>query len=157
MSSCSLSFVPEHLLTSLSSHNKADCINPRLERPFTGTCHICEQEGHRAAECPDKPAVQCRNCGEVGHISSNCEAARDIGVSTAPTVSSAKAIQMMKDAADEHDLDEFRVAMLAYVKSKSSEPTWIDVEKLLRARDIGVYLIALVRAISIMHTLLTNG
>ena len=30
-------------------HSKADCVNPRVEREFIGTCRVCEQVGHRAA------------------------------------------------------------------------------------------------------------
>lgn len=33
------------LISCLEGHNKADCPNPRVERPFTGTCRTCNQEG----------------------------------------------------------------------------------------------------------------
>ncbi len=46
------------------SHMKADC--PEPAKGFTGTCHHCNQEGHRAAECPEKPAEVCMNCKEEG-------------------------------------------------------------------------------------------
>lgn len=69
-----------------SSHNKADCPNPRVlkcrhcneeghmvrdcptapPREFTGECRICSQEGHMAKDCPAKPAEVCRNCQEEG-------------------------------------------------------------------------------------------
>ncbi|KAL1381722.1 hypothetical protein HDK64DRAFT_313995 [Phyllosticta capitalensis] len=42
----------------------ADCTNPRV---FRGECRHCKQEGHPAAECPDKPATLCRNCEQEGH------------------------------------------------------------------------------------------
>jgi hypothetical protein len=29
-------------------------------------CHICNKEGHMRKECPEKPAVTCRNCTEEG-------------------------------------------------------------------------------------------
>lgn len=54
------------LTMTIISHNKADCPNPRVEREFTGTCHVCEKEGHMAKDCPDKPPQVCRNCHEEG-------------------------------------------------------------------------------------------
>ena len=59
-----------------NSHNKADCPNPKVERPFTGQCRICNEEGHPAAQCPSKPPTTCRNCGQEGHIMSECTSAR---------------------------------------------------------------------------------
>ena len=47
-------------------HSKAECTNDRVERPFTGTCRLCEQEGHRAAECPLKPPTLCKICKVEG-------------------------------------------------------------------------------------------
>lgn len=50
-------------------HNKADCPNEAVERPFTGTCRVCGEEGHRGSECTK---VECRTCGQQGHRSSDC-------------------------------------------------------------------------------------
>jgi hypothetical protein len=47
-------------------HNKADCTNPKVDRPFTGDCRLCGKQGHPASACPDKPAVICRICLEEG-------------------------------------------------------------------------------------------
>ena len=47
------------------SHTKAECTN---ERVFTGTCRVCEKEGHMAKDCPEKPPQVCRNCGEEGAL-----------------------------------------------------------------------------------------
>ena len=30
-------------------HSKAECTNERVEREFTGTCHLCEEVGHRVS------------------------------------------------------------------------------------------------------------
>ena len=53
-------------------HNKADCPNPRVEREFTGNCRVCNEVGHRAAECPQKPPSKCKICDQEGHIGKEC-------------------------------------------------------------------------------------
>lgn len=40
-----------------------DCPPPE---PFAGECRSCGKEGHRSAECPDKPPMICNNCKEEG-------------------------------------------------------------------------------------------
>lgn len=52
---------------------KSECPNPRIEREFGGTCHSCEQPGHRASDCPNKV---CDDCGEAGHSKADCTANR---------------------------------------------------------------------------------
>lgn len=51
------------ILKRSPSHTKAECTKPRV---FKGPCRICNQEGHPAAECPDKPADVCKNCKMEG-------------------------------------------------------------------------------------------
>ena len=58
------------------SHNKAECPNPAVERPFTGECRLCKEVGHRAAACPSKPPETCNNCGEEGHVFGDCNKPR---------------------------------------------------------------------------------
>lgn len=43
----------------LPSHNKVECTKPRV---FKGPCRVCNQEGHPAAECPERPPDVCKNC-----------------------------------------------------------------------------------------------
>jgi len=63
-----LSFICRSTMLTIESHNKVDCQNPRIERPFIGNCRVCEQEGHRAADCPQKAALICKACGSEGNI-----------------------------------------------------------------------------------------
>lgn len=56
-------------------HFSNDCPNaPKM------TCRNCGEEGHKSAEC-DKPrdpsTITCRNCDEVGHFSKECPKPRD--------------------------------------------------------------------------------
>lgn len=91
-------------LTS-SSHSKADCPNPRV---FTGTCRICEKQGHPAALCPDKPPVKCFNCKQEGHLTSECTAKRLMNTDDVPEMEAGDAWEMLEKADKDRDLDEFR-------------------------------------------------
>ena len=53
-------------------HNKVDCPNPTVERPFAGTCNLCGEEGHPARNCPANP-IKCKLCGEEGHKAIACK------------------------------------------------------------------------------------
>lgn len=55
-----------HLLTNAESHNKSECTKPRV---FKGPCRICNEEGHPAAECPQRPPDICKNCKMEGMLS----------------------------------------------------------------------------------------
>lgn len=147
-------------------HNKSDCTNPKVERAFTGTCNICSEEGHRASQCPQKPAEPCNNCGELGHKVADCDAARNIGLSAVEEKSVDEAMALLKKASDEREIDDFKAvryskaiflfcrakqkcqAVRIYAKAKPST-TYQDLEKLFRQQAFAVYLIAMVRVNSI--------
>lgn len=48
------------------AHALRDCKEPRQKERKPRICKICDQEDHIAADCPSKPALTCRNCGEEG-------------------------------------------------------------------------------------------
>ena len=54
------------LLLTSTSHSKAECTNPKVERAFTGECRLCHESGHRSSDCPSKPPPKCKNCLEEG-------------------------------------------------------------------------------------------
>lgn len=129
-------------LTQLHRHNKADCTNPRVERPFTGTCRICNQEGHPARECPQKPPTVCKNCREEGHVTSECKNPRklDFGV---PKMNDEEAWELLKKADTERDLDEFKTAVKVYAQAVPAVD-FAELEHTLRSEEMNVHLIALV-------------
>lgn len=88
-------------------HNKADCPNPKKDRPFTGTCKICEQEGHRAAECPQKPPVVCKNCQQEGHQTSACTNPRVHTFGNVQEIDAQMAWDMLEKADKEKDMHDF--------------------------------------------------
>lgn len=101
-------------------HNKADCTNPQIDRPFTGICRICDKEGHRAADCPDKPAEICRTCGQEGHKRAECKAARKDVFMNVQEISSEDAWNALKAADKERDIDDAKKvghSRLAHYKS----------------------------------------
>ncbi|KAF2139286.1 uncharacterized protein K452DRAFT_74849 [Aplosporella prunicola CBS 121167] len=95
--------------TNLSnSHNKADCTNPKVDRPFTGECRICKETGHPAAECPQKPPVVCKNCKQEGHQATECKENRAMDYSSIPDKTDEEAWEDLKKADENKDLDDFR-------------------------------------------------
>lgn len=60
-----LSFLSFGQLLNAISHNKSECTKPRV---FKGPCRICNEEGHPAAECPQRPPDICKNCKMEGML-----------------------------------------------------------------------------------------
>lgn len=51
-------------------HTKASCTNEEAPRAGkTAGCSICNDEGHKVLDCPDRI---CNQCGEKGHFRSSC-------------------------------------------------------------------------------------
>ena len=58
----------------LVGHFAKDCPN------FSNACRNCGEEGHKSAECdkPKNPAMsKCRNCDQMGHFSKDCPEPKD--------------------------------------------------------------------------------
>ena len=127
---------------TVSSHTKADCTNETVQREFTGTCRLCEQVGHRAADCPDKPAEICRNCQEEGHSAFECKSPRKIDRSKLPDVEPADCWIKIKEAVAERDLEDLKEAIQIFLKAVP-ETTYAELEKAFRAQNIGIFLICI--------------
>ncbi len=152
-----------------NSHNKADCPNPAVPREFSGTCRLCEKEGHRAADCPDAPPRMCKNCGEEGmsvvvhvkapvlmpdfsgHSITECKNPRKVDREGVPDVMPDLAWEELVTAARERDLDDVKTAVDKYLKALPTT-TFVDLEKAFRAQDLSVHLIAFEREIAATYT-----
>ena len=61
-------------LFTLVGHFAKDCPN------VSNACRNCGEDGHKSAECdkPKNPAMsKCRNCDEVGHFTRDCPEPKD--------------------------------------------------------------------------------
>lgn len=92
-------------------HNKADCPNERVEREFTGECHVCGESGHRRADCPSKPPTTCRLCKAEGHSAADCDVNRIYSMMAGmslPQLDENAAWEALEKADNERDLDSIR-------------------------------------------------
>ncbi|EPE05354.1 zinc knuckle transcription factor [Ophiostoma piceae UAMH 11346] len=119
-------------------HFVADCALPMI-------CRHCSEEGHLARECPTAPPRVCNNCKEEGHAANECKAARKIDRDNVREEAPEKALELMRKAATEKDLDDVKEAFQMYVKA-CPDATYPDMEQLFRLEKIEVYLIAVERA-----------
>lgn len=155
------------MLTS-RSHNKADCPNPRVERAFTGTCNICSEEGHRAADCPQNV---CKFCEKTGHKAIDCKT-RKVDYGNAEDLEVEEAWNRLKRADEEKDMDEFRKASTSmylgepadtqqlfrsYAKastaSECDEFDLVELENLFRQQGWNAHLVAKKCDVSIDYTI----
>jgi hypothetical protein len=131
-----------NLQLTIPSHNKADCTNETIAREFTGTCRVCEQVGHRASDCPNKPPEICTNCQEEGHGAFECKNPRKIDRSKLPDVEPADCWAKIKEAVADRDLEDLKEAIQIFLKAVP-ETTYAELEKAFRAQNIAIYLICI--------------
>ncbi|MCJ1397213.1 hypothetical protein MMC11_000405 [Xylographa trunciseda] len=135
-------------------HSKADCTKPRV---FTGTCRICEKEGHPAAECPEKPAETCRNCKKEGHKVTECTENRAIDMSTVADLKPDAAWDKLVKADKERELDDFREALKEYTKAVP-DSTYDQLEHSFRHLTFNTHIIAYEKEMTDTYTLMNlNG
>ncbi|RDW62719.1 hypothetical protein BP5796_11021 [Coleophoma crateriformis] len=149
-------------------HSKADCPNPAVAREFSGNCRLCDKTGHRAAECPDAPVKVCHNCREEGmiglanqasitdsveqgHAALECKNPRKIDRSLIEDVPAEEAWKLLKQAAEDSDMDDVKAAAQQYLKALP-DVTYVQLEKAFRGQNMGVFLIALQREIADVYT-----
>lgn len=133
-------------------HNKADCPNPRVERPFSGTCNACGEEGHTARNCPTNPET-CRLCGKPGHKPIDCQERRIVDYTGVPDLQAEEAWERLVDSAKAKEIDAFKIALRAYARAIDDQFNLRDVEEALRTDDLGIYLIAKKQEIPINMTI----
>ncbi|KHJ34961.1 putative zinc knuckle transcription factor protein [Erysiphe necator] len=127
-----------------------NCQN-QTPREFTGNCRICDEQGHRANECPNKPATICRNCQEEGHEAFGCTRPRKINRDHIQDKTVEEAWKLINDAVEERDLDDLKDAIEIYIKAEP-ETTYQQLEKKFRDSDMGVYIIALEKELATTYT-----
>jgi hypothetical protein len=132
--------IASNLQLTISSHTKAECPNEAVAREFTGTCRLCEQQGHRAFGCPNKPPEICKNCQEEGHGPFECKNPRKIDRSKLPDVEPAACWVLIKEAVAERDMEDVKDAIQIFLKSVP-ETTYAELEKAFRTQSISIYLI----------------
>jgi hypothetical protein len=122
-------------------HNKADCTNPRVERPFSGTCNACGEEGHAARSCPTN-SMKCKLCDQPGHKALECKERRMVDWTGVPEMTDVEAWTALINAAKDKDLDAFRISLRAYARAAIDQFDLAAVETALREDELPIYLIA---------------
>lgn len=133
-------------------HNKADCTNPKVDRPFTGTCNSCGEQGHSMRNCPTNPQT-CKLCNQPGHKALECKSRRIVNWTGVPELSPEEAWNKLVDAAKVKDLDLFRTALKAYARALEDEFNIQAVETALRDDNFPIFLIAKKQEIAINMTI----
>ncbi|ERS98744.1 hypothetical protein HMPREF1624_05532 [Sporothrix schenckii ATCC 58251] len=127
-------------------HHVSECSMPMI-------CRVCSEEGHLAKDCPSAPPRVCNNCQEEGHETKDCKSPRKIIRDDVPEKAPDKALEMIRAAVAEKDLDDVKAAFLMYVKA-CPDVTYVEMEQMFRNENIGVYLIGVER--SDLSVTLTN-
>lgn len=92
---------------------------------------------------PTPSQANVPSCGEEGHRAAECEAPRLVQYDGIPDMTTDEAWQLMVKASEEKDIDDFKTAAQAYLKSDRAV-TFADIESRCREAKLKIYLIALV-------------
>ncbi|KAG6107085.1 hypothetical protein E4U31_000344 [Claviceps sp. LM219 group G6] len=119
------------------AHRAADCTAPR-----DNTCRYCKAEGHMIRDCPQKPPMVCGNCGQEGHLRKNCENSRLINRDHIADVTPDDALEKIKIAASQRDVDDVKEAVQEYIKSVHGEVNYHELQNMFINQDVNLWLIA---------------
>ena len=109
------SYVPKD-----SRHTKAECTEERVD---DRTCRLCEQVGHVARDCPDKPPSKCNNCKKEGKGNTYL-------LSPNASPSNKNAGHATIDCKDNHSFDMSEVADMG------PEDAWATIEVADNEKDL---------------------
>ncbi|KAG6001860.1 hypothetical protein E4U21_003757 [Claviceps maximensis] len=118
-------------------HRVADCPTPR-----NTACRFCKEEGHMIRDCPTKPPMICDNCGQEGHLRKNCENSRVINRDHIADVSPDDALDKIKIAARERDVDDVKEAVQEYVKAVGGDVNYHQLQTMFIDEHVNLWLIS---------------
>jgi hypothetical protein len=91
----------------------------------------------------DCPTRKCNNCGQEGHLAHDCKNAKLLDNEHVLEKSEDEAWELLKQASDERDIDDFKEALQILSKAVPAY-TYPELEKEFRKREFKIYLIAMV-------------
>jgi hypothetical protein len=100
---------------------------------------------HQVRDCPTTPKV-CKNCLQEGHGALECKNKKAVNNSNVADKTEAEAWDMLKDASNDKDLDDFKEAIKILSKA-APQYTYQQLETEFRKRGYKVYTIALEKEI----------
>jgi hypothetical protein len=102
-------------------------------------------------DCPKAEAKVCKNCGQDGHLVSECENPRLIDRSKIDEVEGEKAWTDLVAAIKEQDMDEVKDCIQRYLKA-FPETTMVEFQQAMYAQSLSLYLIATERELLPTYT-----
>ncbi|KAG6314353.1 hypothetical protein E4U22_000108 [Claviceps purpurea] len=119
------------------AHRAVDCTAPR-----DTACRYCKAEGHMIRDCPQKPPMVCGNCGQEGHLRKTCGNSRLINRDHVADVTPDDALEKIKIAASQRDVDDVKEAVQEYIKSVHGNVNYQELQTMFINEDVNLWLIA---------------
>lgn len=134
-------------------HFARECPDKPASGGLTGACFNCGEVGHNKADCtnPAKPMV-CKLCKQEGHKAAECTSRRMPDWTGVPEIDAGDAWVALVDSANQKDIDAFRVALKAYARALDESFNLQDIESALREDKLPIYLIAKKQEIAVNMT-----